>query len=696
MSRRFVVAVCWTSLLVLASPGVATGANAGGGAVAEKYDLADKCTNEVEAAWTSSPASAVRLLLSDTLSCVGRTRAEIEDKIARRLASIGPVDPRVTGAVRECVASLLAAWDQDPTAAITRALGPSICSAPVLARPVLLEIVRRDSALPQDRPWIRDVRDIDSGARDADRRWLLDAAMACNGGKWAGSGGVAFPLKNASEDMRTRIIEVEWSPPSTITVRAEHTSRSTAQGVFGSTVDCTPRLTVGGTTFEPASSECGANPFTKLNTDGSETRLALVPNGTPTTYAAVYSMTLDRYLAGAEYLDRTMGRVTTRFSVGLLPYGSTAPRCPLSATDLAGTARAFAISPVPSAPTSAPTVRLEPKAGKPEPGGGAPFKFQRLGPELVGPAPTRPTPRRQIYKSDRLPVVLATPRGSPSSVQSTDDGNAVAMDVVGLDMGVLVFDARTGSEIARCPIQSPYVLSRNGRFVVGSTVAGLALCDIRNNMAVQRLVDVAPATALALSPDGGFLAAGSADGAIRLWDLRSGEMVWRVEPSGQRVNHVALSSGGRRVAGVFRNSIVRCWDVEGGPMRETTVPAPERDTFVRLVAFLRNATQVLVGSDKASWLWSIVGQPGDVREFPLGAHAVAPDDNVIVGIGEYVRAGADSHTPLTLWSIVVGKPFAALRSSHIPGSVVFAGDGSTLYSATNGSGLEAWRFVKRP
>jgi len=72
---------------------------------------------------------------------------------------------------------------------------------------------------------------------------------------------------------------------------------------------------------------------------------------------------------------------------------------------------------------------------------------------------------------------------------------------------------------------------------------------------------------LAFSPDGRFLATGSQDNLVRLWDVATGKELRRFVGHENWVQHVAFSPDGRTVASSSSDWTVRLWEVVTGKQR---------------------------------------------------------------------------------------------------------------------------------
>jgi WD40 repeat protein len=68
----------------------------------------------------------------------------------------------------------------------------------------------------------------------------------------------------------------------------------------------------------------------------------------------------------------------------------------------------------------------------------------------------------------------------------------------------------------------------------------------------------------AWSPDGRFLASGSEDGAVRIWDAETGALLRTLAGHTDWVLSAAWSPDGRFLASASSDGTVRIWGVPGG------------------------------------------------------------------------------------------------------------------------------------
>ena len=117
--------------------------------------------------------------------------------------------------------------------------------------------------------------------------------------------------------------------------------------------------------------------------------------------------------------------------------------------------------------------------------------------------------------------------------------------------------------------------------------------------------DPGRATSVAFSPNGTTLAAGNADGTVRLWDMATGRQIGRpLTGPADPVTSVTFSPDGTTLASASPDHTVRLWDL--ATSRPVGAPLTGHTGQVTSVAFSPDGKTLAAGSaDHTVRLWDV-------------------------------------------------------------------------------------------
>ncbi len=194
---------------------------------------------------------------------------------------------------------------------------------------------------------------------------------------------------------------------------------------------------------------------------------------------------------------------------------------------------------------------------------------------------------------------------------------------------------------------------------------------------------------VAFSPDGQWLASGSLDNSIILWDVKTGTPIgtpWQGHSSG--VMSVAFSPDGLRLASGSGDNSIILWDVKTGMPIGT--PWQGHSSSVMSVAFSPDGLRLVSGSlDNSIILWDVktgtpIGTPWQGHSSGVMSVAFSPD-------GLRLASGSGDNS-IILWDVKTGMPIGTPWQGHSSSvmSVAFSPDGLRLASGSWDSSIILW------
>ncbi|MBB4683818.1 nSTAND1 domain-containing NTPase [Amycolatopsis jiangsuensis] len=273
-------------------------------------------------------------------------------------------------------------------------------------------------------------------------------------------------------------------------------------------------------------------------------------------------------------------------------------------------------------------------------------------------------------------------------------GNGKLLASAGKDKTVRVWDGRTRTELATVRTASDaygVALSKDGGLMAAGTAGGTVLLwDMRDPRHPAQLAagrgHTDTAVAVAFSPDGRKLVSAAADKTLRLWDvagrqLRSPRVLAGHEKA---VTSVAFSPDGRLIASGGYDTSVRLWNAADGT--PAGVLAGHTNAVTGVAFSPVGHLLASAGYDETVRLWdttsrSPVASLTGATSF-LEAVAFSPD-------GRTVAAGGDDHNTL-LWDVDARLKVATFAAPSTIRAVAFSPDGSGIATGAANWAVTLW------
>ncbi|CCM03868.1 uncharacterized protein FIBRA_06019 [Fibroporia radiculosa] len=191
--------------------------------------------------------------------------------------------------------------------------------------------------------------------------------------------------------------------------------------------------------------------------------------------------------------------------------------------------------------------------------------------------------------------------------------------------------------------------------------------------------------ALAYSPDGRYIASGSEDAEVVIWEAATGRMLRRLKEHSDTVCTLTFSPDSTELASGARDGLAILWNVETGKMR---APLDGGGGFVYSLAFSPDGKAIVSTSvDFSLRIWDVAS--ATVRSTCTGHHGLimlvqySPDNKMIVS------ASADYSTHV--WNAEDGSAVSVLRGhTGVIYSLAFSPDARRLVTGSDDGTARIW------
>lgn len=197
-----------------------------------------------------------------------------------------------------------------------------------------------------------------------------------------------------------------------------------------------------------------------------------------------------------------------------------------------------------------------------------------------------------------------------------------------------------------------------------------------------------PVISVAFSPDSRWLASGSMDKKIKLWNVTSGRLERTLTGHNSQIRSIAFSPNGKLLASGSDDKTVKLWNVLSGRLQYTLPPHPDK---IWSVAFSPDSTWFASGGkDKIAKTWNVKSKRLQ--------HLLAGHKNGITSLafspdGAWLASASQDRT-VKLWNLKSGQLQYTLTGhwSEV-WSVAFSPDSMWLASGSQDKTIKIWKVA---
>ncbi|KLO06169.1 WD40 repeat-like protein [Schizopora paradoxa] len=290
----------------------------------------------------------------------------------------------------------------------------------------------------------------------------------------------------------------------------------------------------------------------------------------------------------------------------------------------------------------------------------------------------------QIY-GPRTPVLLSVAKRGRDSGINEDSDARVSMRHSGHN-GVILLGNIT--------------ISRNGKWVASSSVdKTVHVWDYTSSSGkaiTPPLEHTSSVTSIAASPVSCFLACGSADGTLYVWDMNAVKLFFKTKAHHGVINSIAYSADANYIVTVssyYRRSKVQVWvasTLQGNQVSVGELETLDDSDIIKTVAFSPDGKRIVTGSVDGKiqiLIWDtatlqLLGKPLDGQRDSINCVEVSRDGR------NFISGSTDKR--ICSWNMATG----AILSSYLTGSTVYSvsysPDGKVLVSGHHDGSIGVW------
>ncbi|MGA8347085.1 MAG: hypothetical protein WB773_04620, partial [Isosphaeraceae bacterium] len=227
-------------------------------------------------------------------------------------------------------------------------------------------------------------------------------------------------------------------------------------------------------------------------------------------------------------------------------------------------------------------------------------------------------------------------RGGCTTTALSLDGRTLVTG--GQDRRILRWSVATGKILEPellydSPIEAIALTPNGQEIIAGTRAGGLHVWDADSGRGFDLPPQGTGITSLAVSPDGRLFASGTEGGIARLWDTSLLGQIGQTYKLDGAITSLAFDPGGRILAMGEEDGTIRLWEV---PQQKALGPPLRVNHPVHIVTFGKDGEHLLIGSTEGTRWWDLsshkAGEPVMHDEHELNrveATAVSPDGGTL-------------------------------------------------------------------